>query len=361
MYVLAIALLAVTTPLSPHRAVHAAGDPARATVRIEQRHNDLMVTIGPFRIPPTMSMHDMDMMVMQHRESLVGVFNWPETRRFHGIRLAVVDAQGEPMARALLHHTYMVNFDRRQLALPIMERTFSFGEETADVSVPATIGMPVAGGQRMGIVIMWNNETGHDVDGAYVRYTFALNPVHQHPRQMDVMPFTLDVNHRVGATDTFSVAPGGRTLTSQFVLPAGGHVIAASGHLHDHAVGIKIQQVRTGRTLLTITANRNEAGIIHGVSREIPGLWGSGPHLAAGEPYRLVVEYDNPTADTLHGAMGLLGGIIVLDHPDRWPALDRSDPMWLADLAGYAGAAELLATLPERAIASRETGRGTRD
>jgi hypothetical protein len=316
---------------------------SHVVVRLDDRHHRVVVTVGPFMVPATTPMADMDMMTMMKAESLVGAFDWPAAALFHGVKLAVVDARGDLLPRRLLHHTYMVNFDRRQLVYPIMERPFSFGEETADITTPATIGVPMARGQRMGVIIMWNNETGRDVDGAYVRYTFILNPRHQQPAPMAVMPFFVDSHMTLGGRAGFDVPPGGRTLTSDFTVPISGRLIAASGHLHDHAVRMQLVDVRNGKVLTTVTARRDSSGFVSAVSRELPGLWQRGPHLLAGNPYRLVVVYDNPTRDTLVGAMAMMGGLFVPDRLGDWPAVDPTDPAWRTDMAGFPGAVQALA------------------
>ncbi len=332
MVIIALALALATAP-----ADTVPGHLAPVAVHLDDRRHELSVTIGPFHVPVGMSMKDMDMMVMAQQESLVGMFRWPADRRFHGIRLEVIDANGDSLPRRLLHHTYMVNFDRRQLIYPIVERTFSFGEETQDVTLPSALGLPMQRGQRMGIVIMWNNESGHDVDGAYVRYTFRLNPRHQWPRPTPILPFFVDSHMVIGSADTFSVAPGGRVLTTDFTVPVNGHLLACSGHLHDHAVEASIVDVEANRTVVTIHARRDTTGHVLSVSREHPRLWRGGPHLYAGRPYRLVVTYDNPTADTLVGVMGMVGGIFVPDRMHRWPLVDATNPATRADLGGLYG------------------------
>ena len=334
------ALLAATIALSP---ADSTSHPSRVDVRLDDRHHQVVVTIGPFRVPATMPMADMDMMTMMKAESLMGAFDWPKATQFHGVRLAVVDGQGGLLPRRLLHHTYMVNFDRRQLVYPIMERPFSFGEETADITPPATIGIPMQRGQRMGIIIMWNNETGRDVDGAYVRYTFLLNPPHQRPGPMEVMPFFVDSHMTLGGRAGFDVPPGGRIISSDFTVPISGRLIAASGHLHDHALQMQLVDQRTGHVLTTVKAERDSTGHVDGVSRELPGLWRRGPHLVAGRNYRLVVQYDNPTGDTLVGAMAMMGGLFVPDKRGAWPAVDPTNAEWRTDLAGFPGAVQLLA------------------
>lgn len=309
--------------------------PAGVSVRVDDRHHRVVVTVGPFKVAPTgmdMDGMEMDMAAMAQSESLVTTFQWPANRDIHSVELAVVNPEGQLLDRRLLHHTYMVNFDRRMLLYPLVERTFSFGEETANIEAPATVGVPMKAGHHMGVIIMWNNTSGHEVDSAYVRYTFLINPRHQWPRPTLVMPFLADEHIVVAGFDTFSVAPGGSTMTTNFTVPINGRLMAGGAHLHDHAVGMSIVDGVTGRVLISVHAVRDSTGHTLGVSRSLPGLWGGGKRLKVGHPYRLVTTYDNPTGHTITGAMALLGGLFVPDRMRDWPALDRNNPDTRADI-----------------------------
>jgi hypothetical protein len=317
---------------------------AHVDVQLDERHHMLAVRIGPFHVPQSPEMMGDMMMMRRNDESLEGAFAWPVTARFHGVKLEVIDSAGHALPRRLLHHTYMVNFDRRQLVDAVAERPFSFGEETEDITTPASLGLPMAAGMRLGIVIMWDNLTGHDVDGAYIRYTFALNR-HRRPAPLDMLPFLVDVNGTYGGPDGFEVPPGGLVLTKQFTVATSGHLVAASGHLHDHAVMIRLEDAASGRTLARVRARRDSVGHTLAVERPIFALWNRGPHLKAGRPYRLVVVYDNPTRDTLINAMGLMAGLYVPDRLRDWPTLDPQNADYRKDLDGYEGVDSLLTTL----------------
>lgn len=323
-------------PPASNRSVHVGVD--------EQRHT-LTVTIGPFHVVQSPSMMGDMMMMRRNDDHLEGAFSWPVNTRFRGVKLEVIDSAGRPLPRRLLHHTYMVNFDRRQLVEPISECPFSFGEETQDITIPGALGLPMAAGMRLGIVIMWDNLTGHDVDGAYVRYTFLLNARHRQPAPLDILPFFVDVHHINGGTDGFEVPPGGLVVTKQFTVAASGHLLAASGHLHDHAVMMRLEDAANGHVLAKVLTRRDSTGHTLAVERPIFALWHRGPHLRAGHPYRLVVVYDNPTSDTLINAMGMMGGLYSPDRLRDWPAVDPRNADYRADKEGYGGVDTLLATL----------------
>ena len=143
----------------------------------------------------------------------------------------------------------------------------------------------------------------------------------------------------------FEVPPGGLVVTKQFTVGASGHLLAASGHLHDHAVMMRLEDAANGRTLATVRTDRDSTGHTLRVQRPIFALWHRGPHLNAGHPYRLVVVYDNPTSDTLINAMGIMGGLYAPDRLRDWPAVDPRNADYVKDKEGFGGVDSLLATL----------------
>jgi hypothetical protein len=68
------------------------------------------------------------------------------------------------------------------------------------------------------------------------------------------------------------------------------------------------------------------------VDHGLYGVLGRGPHLLAGHQYRLVAVYQGSPADSIRGAMGVMGGIFSPDHYRRWPPIDPHDPDYLIDL-----------------------------
>ena len=354
--VLALAALAASSParLNGPPIKRPPVSKRQVDVQLDDRHHTLVVTIGPFHVPQSPSMMGDMMMMRRNSDELEGAFAWPVAARFRGVTLEVIDSAGHPLPRRLLHHTYMVNFDRRQLVEPIAECPFSFGEETADITIPGSLGLPMQAGMRLGIVIMWDNLTGHDVDGAYVRYTFLLNQRHRQPAPLDVLPFLVDVHHVNGGTDGFEVPPGGLVVTKQFTVAASGHLLAASGHLHDHAVQMRLEDAANGHILAKVGTRRDSTGHLLAVERPIFALWNRGPHLKAGHSYRLVVVYDNPTSDTLINAMGMMGGLYSPDRLRDWPAVDPQNAEYRKDKEGYGGVDSLLASLGYK-VAGRVT------
>lgn len=336
---LPVLLLVVATPTGSHAQRAPNEPPAPVAVELDSSYRQVVVTVGPFRVPAGMAMdHNDPMMMAMMQDSCIAQFVWPRSALFHGLRLELLDASGAPLPRSLLHHLMINNFDRRELVYPRMERIVGFGQETENMSVPATIGMPMVRGHRVALVVMWDNDSGHDFDSVRMRLTFKLNPRRQSPAPMAVLPFMADVALVLGGMNVFEVPPGGITRDFEFTVPVSGRLLAVGGHLHDHGAWIRLDEAATNHEIATVHAINDRDGHVVGMSRQVLALLGAGPHLRAGRRYRLSVRYENPTNEPLFGMMGLMGGLFAPDDMRAWPAVDRSSPEYLADLAGIHGA-----------------------
>ena len=310
------------------------GEPAaQALVQVDSGHRALVVTAGPFRLPAaSASMAGMPHDMMGDTNLPVARFEWPLDTWVRGAQVKVVDGRGQPLPRQLLHHLTIENLDRRELVYPVAERLLSMGKETQDISLPRTVGIPMKAGQRLGVWVMWENDTGRELDSVFLRITLRWTAPNQVPRPINALPFHVDANLHVVGHNTFDVPPGGVSKIFEFTVPVGGHLLAASGHLHDHGVSLRLEDGETGKPLVTVTAKRDTEGHVLGVSRELLALRGQGPHLSARHRYRLVVRYDNPTADTLTDVMGIMGGLFAPDDIRRWPPINPQDSTYAADL-----------------------------
>jgi hypothetical protein len=263
-----------------------------------------------------------EMAMMQ--DSCIGQFVWPQSALFHELRLEVLDAGGASLPRSLLHHLRLNNFNRRDLIYPQVEHMVAFGQETQIISMPATIGMPMERGHRVAVVVMWNNDSGHDADGVRLRLTFKLNARRQSPAPIAVLPFV--VNASPLPSGLFDVPPGGVTRDNEFTIPLSGRLLVVGGHLHDHGTWLRLEDAATGNEIATVRPIKDRGGHVVGMSRRVLALLGRGPHLKTGHLYRLHVRYENTTNDTLVGMMGIIGGLFAPDDLRAWPVIDPSNP-----------------------------------
>ena len=336
----AVTLAALVTPLAASPAGSGCDGPdAPLTAVVDSAHHAVVITLGPCRVPAlgSMDMADMPgMAMMSHgpgHEDVRVHFRWPADVWMRSFDLQLFDQQRHRLNQpTTMHHMELLNFDRRQLVYPMVERVFGMGEETSGAAVPKTVGLPLDAGADMGLYVMWNNHTDRDLEGVTFQLTIRYSPRNLAPRPTIVLPFKADVNIHPGAGDAFDLPPGGGSRSATFTVGTSGRLLAVGGHLHDYGKELRLEDAVTGKVLARVTAKRTADGEVTGVSHGLYGILGRGPHLLAGRPYRLVAVYQGSPADSIRGAMGLMGGIFAPDHYDRWPKLDRRDPAYLIDL-----------------------------
>ena len=305
-------------------------------VRVDSARREVVITAGPYRLPanPAGAHEGME---HQPADLLVQEFSWPLTTWIRGFRLAIVDGGGRPLPRGLMHHMSMMNFDRRELVYPIVERLLGAGRETGDIVFPRTVGIPVAAGHRVGLYIMWDNQTGTEVPDAYLRLSIPWVSPRQVPKPVVALPFLVDVNFVFGGpTNAYAIPPGRSTRTYEFTVPLAGRLLAAGGHLHDYGASLRIEDMRSGKTIVRIRSKRAPDGRVLGMSRQLFGIYGRGPKLRPDRTYRLVVEYDNPTGAPAPHVMGSIAGLFVPDDIRRLPSIDPDDPTYRLDVAWLA-------------------------
>jgi hypothetical protein len=312
------------------------GPPASTSVTVDSSKHELTITAGPYDLPNMPPMDDAAMMDLgMSHDTPVQNFEWPIDGWFRGFRVDLVNAQGQPVPRHVMHHLIMVNFSRRQLLYPAAERLMGAGTETdSEISVPKTIGVPMKPGMRLGMYVAWHNDTGKELDRVYLKVTMLWTPSNQNPQPVNSLPLYMDVNLTVGGSNTFDVPPGKSSKAYEFTLPVGGRLLGVGGHMHDYGVRVRLEDAETGKVITSVVATRDAEGKVSKMSRKLYGVSGDGLKLEANHPYRVVGEYDNPTGETLiKGAMAHMVGLFVPEDMSKWPKIDPSDPTYQRDLA----------------------------
>jgi hypothetical protein len=306
-------------------------DTPTVRVEIDSSKHQMTVVVGPFVMPamPEMAMGGHDM--KGHYTPLYR-FDWPIDGWVRGFDVELYDSTGQRLNRRLLHHITLLNFDRRQLISPYVERLFAFGSETKSLMVPKTVGVPMTSGFHMGMYMAWNNTSEVDIAGAYLHLRLFWMPSNMNPAPASVLPLALET--RAGQSGPYNAAPGVSTRSFEFTLPASGRIVGAGGHLHDYGKFLELVDLESGKTILHLEAKDDSTGRIHGVKRVMPGIYGRGIHLSANRRYRVSATYDNPTGQTLiRGAMGAIGVAFVPDDLAQWPRVEPSDTAWQRDVA----------------------------
>jgi len=330
---LSVVLLA-TLAFGPGRPLHHPQDEVTVTVTVDSSKHEVRIKAGPFFLPNMAAMDHAMMDMGAGANTPVYHFTWPVEGWMRGFKSGVEDAQGNPLPKRLMHHMIGMNYSRRQALYPAIERLFGAGQETADATIPATIGVPMKPGMDLGFYIMWHNETGKDLDGVYMTMSLLYSPKNQNPRPVEVLPLYMDANLTVGGSNTYDLPVGKSEKAYEFTFPLNGRLLGYGGHLHDYGVAVRLEDVASGKVIARVTAKRDKDGMVTGVSRSLPGVGGAGLKLRAGRVYRVIGEYDNTSGKFLkNGAMAHITGIFAPDRPSDWPTIDESDPGLQRDLA----------------------------
>ena len=267
-------------------------------------------------------------------------FRWPVRCWARGYRLEMLDASGRELSRELLHHAGVANLDRRQLAYPAVERLIGIGRETRPVALPASMGVPMEPDQQLVFYYALVNPTPQPIEDVTLRLNIQIMP-DRADGPTDVLPVFFDANPKPpSGTRSFDVPAGVSVTSAEFTLPVGGWLRAAGGHLHDHAVEIRLEDVASGKRLARLTTRREPDGRLIAVSSNRFVFRRRGLRLEAGRRYRVVAVYDNPTGETIaDGAMAFIAGPFLPDDRKRWPAVDRLEAPFEADRAALLGEA----------------------
>ena len=95
---------------------------------MDPERKELAVILGPIDLPARSSHHMAQLPVQE------GVIPFDLTIR--GYRTHIIDGDGEPVPRVVLHHMNLLDPGRRELFLPIMLRVLAASHETRPVSFP---------------------------------------------------------------------------------------------------------------------------------------------------------------------------------------------------------------------------------
>lgn len=325
-----------------------------AYVDVDEDLGRVVVTVGPFDVAKGTHYH--------HGGATTHAgFTWPEEGWIQGFRMEVVDASGRPLPSGMIHHGGVINLSRRQIASPAALRIFGMGQETAPVSLPSWMGLRMSAGEQLMAYVALVNPSDSPVEGVTLRIIVDWRPadaiVYSTPTSFtgrnasptrrfrswqasvkNVVPLVLYAQPNGRGEPEFDVAPGVTTVSSEVVLPMSGYLRAAGGHMHDHASEVRLEDAETGRTLVRLVADLDDAGHVQRVEEEFFPFRLRGMRLEAGHRYRVVGVYDNPTGALLPQAgMAYIAGAFIPDDLDQWPALDAEHPEYLSDLAGVVG------------------------
>ncbi len=332
MMTLAAAALLATAPLAAQQP--GVGLDAAAP------SGELVILIGPVDIPlPTMAGMSGDeheghgdhhgAMVMPPVGEIVVPFDaW-----VYGFRYEVVDAQGNAVPSAVLHHLNVIDPSQRDLFLPISYRVAAVGSETGPLRLPRLVfGHPLRAGQRLVVSAMLHNPTDAAYAGVTVRFIFDYVKTGRPWPLFPVYTFQMDVRFPAGDKD-FDLPPGESVWSWEGSPAIAGRILGVGGHLHRYADRLTLEDVTAGETIWVgkpiLDADSQLVGVTVGRLYRTLGVEVRPDHV-----YRATVVYDNPTGAVIpKGGMGLIAGVFMPSGP--WPRAPYADALYQLDRKHY--------------------------
>lgn len=333
------------------RAASALDTPPPARVVVNGEEGEVVILHGPVNLPAT-GMADPGMAPAHEAHAshaavfpTVSTVEIPVDGYFYGFYADLMDQEGRPLPSGLLHHVNVIDPDRRELFAPISLRVAAAGRETGYKGVPPLLfGSPLREGQRLVIHTMLHNGTGESYENVVLRFHFRFRPEEAAGPLMTGYPFWMDVRFPAG-DKTFDLPPGRSSQSYEGAPAVAVRLLALSGHMHEHATGLRLEDATTGEVVWGAEPVLDEEGNLVRVPTGRPYMHG-GAVLTPEHTYRLTVEYDNPTGRTIpDGGMGSIGGIVVPLDGEAWPAADTTSELYTLDRLHYLR--ELHGTLEE--------------
>lgn len=294
-----------------------------ARVVHDPQEREVILTVGPIPVHAGAEHHE-------HHRSYSYNTSLPVEGWVRSYEVRIIDEAGRRLPDEMLHHLNLILPDERELFTPIMRRLGAAGHETGRIRTPFRVGYPVQAGDSLLVVAMLHNPTEQVVEQAYAQVRLGYTPARTWLPMLSLYPFYVDVVMEPGPR-SFDLPPGRSEVSWEGRPAVAGRVVGVGGHLHDHAVLLRFEDVTAGRVIWEARPQVDAAGKLIGmpVARF---LWRLGVPLRPDHIYRLTAIYDNPTGETIpNGGMGVLGGGFVPARRATWPPVDRQDPMYALD------------------------------
>ena len=301
-------------------------------VRTDPEEREVEFVIGPLQLEAG----------MDHLRVPIQMAEFPVDGWIHGFEIEMRGGDGETLPMDLLHHVNFIDPDKRELFSPISRRVMAAGRETSTERLPGIIGYPIARGDRMLIAAMFANplEENYPAASLVVRF-FYSDESDGFIQPRNVFPFYMDVMGLLGVKD-FAVPPGRSVMSWEGSPAVPGRILGIGGHVHDYATRLALIDVTEGETLWEVEPEGTPGGQVTGVPSD-KFLWTLGKKIYPDHVYRIEVEYDNPLGEPApDGGMGAIGGVLWVGRDVEWPAFDRQDDTYVADLTNTLTAPERL-------------------
>jgi hypothetical protein len=242
----------------------------------------------------------------------------------YGPRL--VDADGNVVSSAVLHHTGLWNENRVDFVCPTKEEhIFAAGSEMTNwIEVPG-YGYRVQKGDQIRLETMVHNPTGTSYKNVFleIHIPYQEADIPGALTRKNYYPAWIDVKSCVYSA--YDLEPGKSIKEGVVTMNYSGVLLGVGGHMHDYAKGIVLDNVSRRETVAALDAKVDSRGHLLSMPTALFFFRG-GYKVAADDALKISATYDNPTGNVLRdGAMGIIVGYFVPDDDMQMAGLRRND------------------------------------
>jgi len=299
---------------------HAVAKGVTLDAKVDAASNTVTLRVGPMNLPA----HTSHMKMPQPPDL---VWNVPMDGWLLAYHPKLVDAGGNPVPGAVLHHVAFWNENRADFLCPNKEEhIFGAGSEMTDWAEVPGYGYRVEKGNQIRIETMMYNPTATSYDKAYLEVVIPFQEASGDasaaaPRK-NVYPAWMDVASC--GNSGYDLPAGKSEKTGAVEVKYDGVLLGVGGHLHDYGKQIVLQDVSRKEIVATLDAKADAEGHLESVPVKLFVQEG-GYKFAKGDELRISATYNNPTGKLLHdGAMGIAVGYFVADDDGKMAALKRA-------------------------------------
>ena len=244
----------------------------------------------------------------------------------------LVDAAGEEVPGAVLHHTAFWNENRSDFLCPNKEEhIFGAGSEMTDWGEVPGYGYRVEKDDRIRIETMVYNPTATSYEKVYLQVVIPFQGAADLPPRTNVYPAWMDV--KSCGNSSYDVPAGKSEKSGSVTVKYDGVLLGVGGHLHDYGRQVALVDLTRNQTVATLDAKVDDQGRLEAVPVKFFVEQG-GFKLSAGDVLKTSATYDNPTGKLLRdGAMGIAVGYFVANDASKMAALRRKTPP-MREMAG---------------------------
>lgn len=294
-------------------------------ITLVRRGDDVVLEIGPVDVPqggpviaiPTASL------------------TFPVNGWLNGYDFEVVDSSGaEVPSGVAVVNVYSVG--ERELFSPLALRLAAIAGGTPSATLPRFIGYRAFRGDTVVVTTRLHPSATRAYAGLRARIRFPYVSASAFIGALRIQPFAMEVLPP-GDTHTFDLPQGPSAQSWEGKPAVSGRILGFGTHVDRWATALVLEDRTSGDTLWHASFTPAADGSVKALPavRFVSKL---GLSLRTGHVYRLTVQYDNRSGAPIRdGGVGTLAGVFMPGHGEHWPAVDRTDPIYLADMAAVRG------------------------